>query len=278
MQELVKIVENQVDGVLFSPPFVNSNEGAGLQSRRLKGELTKKDIRMGNCIKKISNDKNNIDNIKKYGEVDHIVTSPPFGNSEASLHKSKFKNPEKFAEISSKRFKTGEKKGHYASKEAILKSMDALDKEYSKDKNNVGNKSGKSYLSEMKKIYDQCFQVLKHHGYMILVLKNFVKSGKQIRLDLDTIKLCESSGFKFFKRHYRKIKNPSFWITNAIQKWEKKYPDKPHPYPLEEDILVFIKTDGNGKIDGVVFSPSFADRNQSKGHFLNHENSCGGGI
>lgn len=80
-------------------------------------------------------------------------------------------------------------------------------------------------------------QACRIHGS---ITKNFVRKGEQIRLDLDTIKLCEAAGFKFHTRHYRLIKNPSFWITNAIQKWEKKHKEK-HPYPLEEDILVFQK-------------------------------------
>jgi len=36
------------------------------------------------------------------------------------------------------------------------------------------------------------------------------------------------------------LTNPSFWITNAIQKWEKNHKES-HPYPLVEDVLVFRK-------------------------------------
>jgi len=187
-----------------------------------------------------SKDSGNIGNLS-HGDIDVIMTSPPYEGREASMHKSKFKNPEEFARISEQRYKNGEKKGHPATKEAILKSMNTLDKEYSSDKNNIGNKTSKNYLTEMMKIYQQCFLILKNKGYMILVTKNFVRNGKQIRLDLDTIKLVEKAGFKLIKRHYRTITNPSFWITNAIQKYEKKYPGKQHPYPLEEDILVFQK-------------------------------------
>ena len=82
---------------------------------------------------------------------------------------------------------------------------------------------------------------------------------------MDTIGLCEAAGFQFIRRHYRKINNPSFWITNAIQKWEKKFPDKPHPYPLEEDVLVFQKciiqnTKENCKVDNIITSPPYADQ------------------
>jgi len=109
-----------------------------------------------------------------------------------------------------------------------------------KDSDNIGNFKGKNYLTEMLLIYQQCFKVLKQNSYMIVHLKNFVRAGVQIRLDLDSIKLIEKAGFKYIRRHYRKIKNPSFWITNAIQKWEKKHKE-PHPYPLVEDILVLFK-------------------------------------
>ena len=68
---------------------------------------------------------------------------------------------------------------------------------------------------------------------LILVTKNFIRDQKEIRLDLDTIKLCEQVGFKLIERHYRKLSSQSFWRII----YKKKYPD------VEtidcEDILVF---------------------------------------
>lgn len=238
-RELCKLLSEQPNRIIFSHPFVNANQGGGLNKRKKEGKLTKNDVRMGNCIHQFSEDENNIDNIKKY---DSIITSPPYGHESTttreSVHKKRDIHASRFDEIN-----------------------------YSDDPANCRNLQGKNYLSEMKKIYDSCFLILKLNGYMVLVTKNFVRAGKQIRLDLDTIKLCETSGFNFIRRHYRKINNPSFWITNAIQKFEKKHPGEQHPYPLFEDILVFQKLrnetperEREHRIDGIVFSPPFADQ------------------
>ena len=88
-----------------------------------------------------------------------------------------------------------------------------------------------------------CFLVLKPNGYMVLVTKNFSRKHKEVRLDLDTIKLCEIAGFQheagtnkqYPAKHRRFIKNPSFWIINY---W-KKHPNAPKIQ--YEDILVFHK-------------------------------------
>jgi len=185
------------------------------------------------CFSEYSPDENNLGNLP-HGEIDSIITSPPYGNRLADEDRT---NHQLFADM--------------GGNEKWL---------YSKDKKNLGNKKGKNYLTEMYRIYLECYKVLRNQGFMILVLKNFVRKGVQIRLDLDTIKLVEKAGFTYKTRHYRKITNPSFWITNAIQKYEKKYPGKPHPYPLEEDVLVFQKLAGEeGAIDTIAFSPPFAD-------------------
>ncbi len=208
---LSKVLINDYDSIIFSQPYANENKGMGLNKRKQEGKLTKDDIRMGNCVNTISEDKNNIDNIKNYGCVDTIITSPPFADQE------------------------------WIKKHAPRKHTSELYSENKNDKKQLGNLKGKTYLSEMLKIYFECYKVLKPNGYLVLVTKNFVRKGERVRLDLDTIKLCEQAGFKIFARHYRKINNPSFWITNAIQKFEKKFPGKPHPYPLTEDVLVFKK-------------------------------------
>jgi len=202
-RKLNELIKEKVNSVMFSPPFANGNVGGGIAKRMREGKKGEQDKYGGlNQAQPLSKDKNNIDNIKGYGEVDAIITSPPFVNA----------NPN--------------------------------------DKKQLANLEGKNYLTEMLIIYKECFKVLKQDGFMVLVIKNFVRAGVQIRLDLDTIRLCEAAGFKYIKRHYRLIKNPSFWITNAIQKWEKKHTGVPHPYPLEEDILVFKKSNGD---DNVIF-------------------------
>ena len=54
-----------------------------------------------------------------------------------------------------------------------------------------------------------------------------------VRLDTDTIKLCEQAGFTYLERHYRKLPSQSFWRVI----YAKKYPDV--PVLDKEDVLVF---------------------------------------
>lgn len=84
-------------------------------------------------------------------------------------------------------------------------------------------------------VYRQCWKVLKPEGLLILVVKNFIRNKQIVRLDLDTIKLCEQAGFSFVERHYRKLTQMSFWRTIYHQKYpEVEKLDK-------EDILIFKK-------------------------------------
>lgn len=92
-----------------------------------------------------------------------------------------------------------------------------------------------NYLSEMLRVYKACHKVLRAGGLMILVTKNFIRNKQIIRLDTDTIKLCEQAGFKYLERHYRKLPSQSFWRVI----YKQKFPD------VEtidfEDVLVFSK-------------------------------------
>ena len=133
----------QVDTIVTSPPFANQNEGGGLNRRKKDGKLTKQDIRMGNCITTLSDDKNNIDNVKNYGQIDLIATSPPF---EDSLHKVN----EKFAHNHPTRGPNNF--GVYENAQ------------YSDDPANCRNLQGKTYLNQMLLIYRQCYLVLKGGG------------------------------------------------------------------------------------------------------------------
>ena len=88
----------------------------------------------------------------------------------------------------------------------------------------------------MLQVYQQCYKVLKPQGLMILVTKNFIREQKEVRLDLDTIKLCETAGFTFQERWYRKLTQQSFWRTI----YASKFPYA--PVLDKEDVLVFSKS------------------------------------
>jgi len=98
-------------------------------------------------------------------------------------------------------------------------------------------------LKDKKFDFDTALKVLKEGGLMVLHTKNFIKKGEMVRLDLDTIKLCEAAGFKLKERKYRKHRNVSFWVKNSRKNYYRKNPSElcSDPYADFEDILVFKK-------------------------------------
>lgn len=182
-------------------------------------------------------------NMKKIGSdcIDLVVTSPPYGEQ--------VKGGEDYGKRKERLIKAGYSEDYCMLKEGYS-GQGAVDWQYSDNPNNIGNlKYGdvdflaeKSYLSEMYKVYQECFRVLTRHGIMVLVTKNFIRDGKQIRLDLDTIKLCGIAGLKLRYHHLREVKEQSFWRNLYKQQWEKDHPDEECPVPKYEDVLVFERT------------------------------------
>lgn len=203
---------------------------------------------------------NNPDNLgnKPYGKIDSIITSPPY---EASVSDNKEGPGAGSNEAKYGRWKDGTAKKHSYTQHEVavdhiitsppyenqvhggtaLKPLiggagevgQPMPDGYGDNNANIGNLKSDSYLSAMLQVYKACHKVLKPHGLMILVTKNFIRNRQVIRLDLDTIKLCEQAGFTFLERHYRKLPAQSFWRTI----YYKKNPDVEK---LEyEDILVF---------------------------------------
>ncbi len=234
-RQLAKVLKEKVNKIITSPPFGQAQSGGGIAKKGYTGSKHSPTDLIGKRSYMPENTGKDEKNISNLPYVDKVISSPPYEGVEASLHKSKFKNPEKFAEISSKRFREGKKKGHFASKEAILRQIQKEEKQYSSNKNNIGNTKGQTYLSEMLIIYQQCYKVLKSGSLMILILKDFIRKGKRIPLGEDTIRLCQMAGFEYIKTYYRKIEHPSFWRILQIQKYGEAYRID------AEDILVFKK-------------------------------------
>ena len=222
-----------VDVVLTSPPYGPSQKGGGIAregyTKPGEDQVTDPDLPLRHS-RPLSDDPRNIDNLE-YGEVDAVVTSPPYeaiipAQDESWLEKH-WDDPSESPKHTTMRF--GRSLKGYSGKE-----------------DNLGNLKGETYASAIIRVYRECWKVLKPGGRMILVIKNFNRDKKVVRLDLDTIKLCEAAGFRLQDRWYFKLPTRSFWRIL----YHKKYPDVPEvDY---EDILVFEKHDfdiGHGIID-----------------------------
>jgi len=215
-------LEGIAEKIITSPPYAEALSGGGL----LKQECFSKYV----YSKKLhSTDKNNIGNLK-YGKIDKIVSSPPYSDT---YKKNKVNTPEEKERRKERLRKVGIDYDKWKGGGNL-----EYQQQYSEDKDNIGNMKDKTYLSEIFRVYQQCYNVLVPDGLLILVVKSFIRKGKIVDLPLDTIKLCEMAGFKHIATHYRKIEHPSFW--RILHK--KKYPSvDPEERVNEEDILVFKK-------------------------------------
>jgi len=236
-RQLTKVLANhneEIDTIITSPPYAHQGSVyKGLMKRVEKayreGKITKEQLEHFKGRKAYSEEaaeeygrsKEQIGNLK-YGKIDAIVTSPPYEGSVNAPTNSK-KRAERLR-------KAGYNPEEYQGGTARCLEMDW---QYSKDKSNLGNLKGETYLSAMLQVYSECYKVLKPNGLMILITKNFIRKKKVVRLDLDTIKLCRKAGFVFIDRWYRKLTHFSFWVINYYKKYGLRVE--------YEDILIFRK-------------------------------------
>jgi len=232
-----------VDGIITSPPYAEvkqddkrANDPEQIDKRAREFEKAGGNFHTPGRMATIkrhyagyASSRENIGNLP-YGSIDSVITSPPYEGSVSAtggggrvVHQTKREQRLKEAGYKPEEFLGG--KGRVCQ----------VDWEYSGSQDNIGNLKADSYLSAMLQVYQQCYKVLKPQGLMILVTKNFIRNKQEVKLDEDTIKLCEQAGFQFMERHYRKLTARSFWRVI----YQQKYPDA--PVLDKEDILVFQK-------------------------------------
>ena len=199
-QELSKLLEES-DAIITSPPYGNRLSDMAVHD----GDPARMGYRQ---------------------TVDTILTSPPYEDS-IPAYDEKWLEEHWDDESDSPKHKTMR----------FGKSMKGYP---SQEEDNIGSMKGETYLDAMIKVYRECHKVLKPEGVMALVTKNFIRDKVVVRLDLDTIKLCEAAGFRLSDHWYLKLTTRSFWRIL----YRRKYPDV-HEIGYE-DVLVFTK----GKVNG----------------------------
>ena len=172
-----------VDTIAMSPPFSESHRKD--THKWLKG------LKHGERDRIVLSDSNDQIANLKYDDIDLIAQSPPYSHGSYADDGTKWRKENPEWQKGSSQFNKAE--------------------HYSEDPNNIGQKRTESYLLAMQKVYHGCYHVLKKDGCMVLVTKNFVKEGKEVRLDKDTIRLCESVGFQHIDTYYAKLNSLSFW-------------------------------------------------------------------
>lgn len=199
--------KGQIDKILASPPYADISHSQG-DSEMQRDIIEKKHTWAG---QEYSDNPDNIGNLP-YGKISAILTSPPY---EGALTSTSQHGNTGIAADNPKLADTG----RYAAE----------------NQSNIGNLKSENYLEAMLSVYQNCHRVLRDGGLLCLVVKNFIRDKKIVRLDLDTIKLCEKSGFVLKERLKRKLTSQSFWRIIYAQ----RFPDAPK---IEyEDVLIFIK-------------------------------------
>lgn len=110
----------------------------------------------------------------KINLVDFILTSPPYWNI---LKKKRGNSDSQHAQRESKNLKLY----------------------YSDESNDLGNIDDyEVFLDELKKVFVNCYPILRDKGYMVVVIQNFRNSdGTYVTLAWDLVKKIESCGFSF---------------------------------------------------------------------------------
>ena len=250
------------DAIVTSPPYAESDTAFHDDN---SGEWYNR--KRGKAFSKAGDNPSNLGNLP-YGDISAIITSPPYektitqgGNTDVYKEKYGYQgenigyakpvdvvltSPPYEDSISSADKEDGKYRAQRLRKIGrgdIAKRIEnpddrggnTIDTKYSDNPTNIGNLKTVSYLAAMLQVYLSCHAVLRPGGLMILVLKNFIRNQQEVRLDLDTIKLCETAGFSLTERHYRKLSGQSFWRII----YRKKFPDA--PVLDKEDMLVFKK-------------------------------------
>jgi tRNA G10 N-methylase Trm11 len=122
----------------------------------------------------------------------------------------------------------------------------------------LNGKTGQTYLSAMLEVYRQLHLVLKPGGVVALVTKNPIKKGQLRRLDLDTIRLMEATGFELFERkramlaeitHQGHLLGEPTVHKRERKSFFKRLYEKNHPELAvdHEDVMFFRKNATAGK-------------------------------
>jgi tRNA G10 N-methylase Trm11 len=258
-----------LDGLLathciFSPPYSASTAEI---EQKFYAEGRRRYKRSPNCqhfgTEKYGKTDGQIGNLP-YGSISAIVSSPPHGNR-LSDKAQKDNDPQRMSyQQALNKISVACFSPPYEAQSQAMKSLDdrkdktaeflkkdrpdsygksgagSLLKGYSPAQNNIGNLKSSNYLEAMALVYQGCHQVLRDRGLLILVVKNFVRKGQVIRLDSDTIRLCENAGFLLKERLKRRLTQMSFWRTLEKKRWEKQGKQYPEDMSFEH-ILVFEK-------------------------------------
>lgn len=196
---------------------LNDRKGIGIELSKKWVELSKKrlkdELSYTNSQKIIHGDaRKALDRFDK-DCFDFIVTSPPYW------------------QILNKRA------DHKVFNDRVKKKLDT---NYSKNKDDLGNIENYSkFLEELKKVFKNCYVVLKPGKYMVVVVSDFRHKSKYVAFHADTAKIMEDCKFE--------TKSMSILVQNAKRLYPYGYPYDFVPNIHHQYLLIFKKPKSNLK-------------------------------
>lgn len=194
--QIAHAAKGPVDAILSSPPYADSinSKHCGIDFEKVKKDYPGRVEHPDRVAKRMSMAENMVygDSPGQIGALKAVVASPPWmKNVEGGRKASKFKGD---AVLKAKR-------GNGASDEAVL-AQAARDEEKTlgDSAGQIGREAGETYWQAVAKVYHACFLSLKPGGIIALVVKDFVKDGKRMRLCDDTMRLLVWLGYEEVER------------------------------------------------------------------------------
>ncbi len=213
--QLGRMPPGSIDAAVTSPPHAESDPSAshvqGLSridpASKNYRPFAVKSIRAGyNAARRYGHTEGQLAQLPP-GEVEAVVTSPPFMSSDPrgvdeTPFADKYRGNQKYSDADPVHHTLG---GDRNSEDA-RRAREARARKIA----NVGQivqqgNSGtlihtETYWSAVRDIYTQCLLALKPGGYIVVVVKSYVKKGKLVDLPGDTWRLLQSLGFEPVER------------------------------------------------------------------------------
>ena len=167
-----------VEAIISSPPYSERHAYKDEARNEAHAEKLKANGQIGGTRglhKPAGEHPDNLGNLKP-GEVDAVVSSPPF-ESQVPQQDKNFSAPHD-------------------------STRNLQDSTYGSTQGNIGNDKGETFWAASKTIVSECHKILKPGGHAIWVVKAFVRKGKRVDFPGDWRRLCEDQGFTTVHEHH----------------------------------------------------------------------------
>jgi hypothetical protein len=235
------------DAVISSPPYAESLKGDSSERETAEDSRAKRITEGGSlgqsCRHSGYGGPGNLGNLPS-GEVDSVVTSPPF---EAVNHGTNGSLVDMKAAWN-RDPKNAHKPGFRPNQqEQVLSQQRSTKDEYGGSDGQLGNEQGDTFWAAASMIVAECHAILKPGGYAAFVVKSFVRNKQIVDFPGDWRKLCEACGFECVREvramlvkehrhpdlfggddHVKTTERKSFFR----RLYEKKYPENSIDYEV----------------------------------------------